>query len=334
MKGHRQNGFVLVLTLWVLVVITIAAGYFSERVSRAVELAQQSKQNIRAAIDMSDTRAELLYRFGTTTLTEDGLGRGSIALRLDNRAYRGVSGTLVQIQDTRGLLNLNFTDDDRFERFLGLLGIEARLRGSMIDALRDYIDSDKLHRLNGAEEQDYLAKGLPPPPNRELVTPRESRRILGWTDQPLLWQKNRLTELTTTGSSLGINPNTAPAEVLATLPGATEDAVTRILAQRKLISFTHEGQIAAITGIPLNLSMGTGVIVIPSDTIRITQFAPDVPWAEQLVIRLTPTNDTAPWRIDYYGRISRSDLTPENATDMPPRSIATPENIPSFLFEK
>lgn len=334
MSARQHKGFVLVLTLWVLVVVAIAAGYFSERVSRAVELAQRSQQNTRAAIDMGNTRAELLYRLGTTTLTEDGLGRGPIALRLDNRAYHGAGGTLVQVQDTRGLLNLNFTDDDRLHRFLGLLGIEARQRGAMIDTLRDYIDADKFHRLNGAEEQDYLAKDMPPPANRELATPWEARRVMGWGDQPLLWQKNRLVDLTTTGSSLGINPNTAPAEVLATLPGATQEVVARILAQRKLAPFTHEGQITAITGMSLNLPMGMGVIVIPSDTLRITQFASATPWAEQIVVRLTPTNDVAPWRIDYYGRVSPPDPLPQNSVDMPARSIATPEKAPSFLFAK
>ena len=47
---NKQQGFVLVLTLWVLVIVAIAAGYFAERVARAIELAQQSQQNTIAAI--------------------------------------------------------------------------------------------------------------------------------------------------------------------------------------------------------------------------------------------------------------------------------------------
>ena len=143
-QSTQQGGFVLLLTLGVLVIISIAAGYFAERVGRAVELATQSRQNAQAEIDMASTRAEILYRLGTTSLTEFGLGAG-------DTAYRGDGDTLVRIQDTRGLVNLNLVDDMRLSLFLGLLGVESEQRGRLIDTLRDYTDADKLTRINGED---------------------------------------------------------------------------------------------------------------------------------------------------------------------------------------
>ena len=283
---------------------------------------------------MAGTRAEILYRLGTTSMTEYGLGRGNTAIALDNHPNYGLGKTLIRLQDTRGLLNLNLTDNDRMQRFLGLLGIPAEQRGPMIDTLRDFIDEDKLHRLNGAEEDEYRAQNLPPPPNRNLITPWEARRIIGWRNVPQLWQNGRLVELTTTSFSVGINPNTAPAEVLATLPGVTEEFAQAIIARRKLSPIIHEGQIVEITSTPLNQPLGTGIVAIPGNTIRLTQSMQGLPWAIQYSVTLTPSNKDAPWQTDYYSRvsISRRDEAQANILELPPRSSAPPDKIPVFLF--
>lgn len=329
MPARKQQGFVLVLTLWVLVIVAIAAGYFAERVARSVELAQQSRQNTRAMIDMAGTRAEILYRLGTTPLTEYGMGRGNTIVELDNRPYRGLGDTLVRLQDNRGLLNLNYTEDDRLQRFLGLLGIPAEQRGYLIDTLRDFIDADNLHRLNGAEEEAYLAQHLPPPVNRNLITPWEARRIIGWRDAPQLWQTGRLVELTTTGFTIGLNPNTAPAEVLATLPGVTEEIAQAIITRRKLSPILNAGQLAAITGIP-DQDLVEMISVLPGNSIRITQSTRGLPWAIQYNITLTPNGDDAPWRTDYFSRINtvQRDETQTDIPELPPRSTAPPEKTP------
>jgi len=311
-----------------MVIVAIAAGYFAERVARAVELAQQSRQNTRAIIDMAGTRAEILFRLGTTTMSIYGLGRGNTTINLDNRPYRGLGGTLVRLQDNRGLLNLNIVDDERLRRFLGLMGIAADQHGRLIDTLRDFTDADNLHRLNGAEKEEYLAQGLPPPPNRKLVTPWEAKHIIGWRDSPQLWQNGRLVELTTASSSFGLNPNTAPAEVLATLPGVTEEIAQIIIAQRKLSPILSDGQLAAIISVPVQqLDM---IAVFPSNAIRITQSTRGLPWAIQYNISLTPNGNDGPWRTDYYSRVSEgwSNETQTNTPELPPRSTAPPEVVP------
>lgn len=331
--NSNQQGFVLVLTLWVLVIVAIAAGYFAERVARSIELAQQSRQNTSAMIDMEGTRADILYRLGTTSITEYGLGRGNTVMTLDNAPYYGLGKTIVRLQDNRGLLNLNAADDDRLQRFLELMGIPTERHSHLIDTLHDFIDADKLHRLNGAEDDEYRALNLPPPANQNLITPWEAKRIIGWRDFPQLWKNGRLSELTTTGFTLGFNPNTAPAEVLATLPGVTEDIAQIIIAKRKLSPIINSGQLAEITSIPIQ-QMYTFIDVIPSNAIRITQSAQGILWSIQYNITLMPNGENTPWRIDYYSRIStnqRVDLK-NNISELPPRSSDISDKAPAFLF--
>ena len=325
----RQGGFVLVATLWVMVIVAIAAGYFAQRVATAVDLARQARQNSQSAIDMASARAEVLYRLGTTSLTEYGLGRGDVATAMDNRPYRTTGDVLVRLQDSRGLFNLNVFEDDRLFRFLGTVGVEGAQRARMIATLRDYIDPDKLHRLNGAEDDEYRALGLPPPANRNLITPWEASRIIAWRDKPDLWRSGQLADLTTTSNVMGLNPNTAPLEVLATLPGVTQETAQAIINRRRLTPITDLRDIAALTGLSTHQLMDE-VAVIPSNAVRITQSAAKLPWALQYTITLTPLSHEGPWRQDYFTRvqISAPQNPSENATELPKRSEAPPEQNP------
>lgn len=341
---RTHSGFVLVLTLWVMVIVTLAAAYFSEQVTNAVDLAQKSRLNAQASIDIASTRAEVLYRLATTSLTVDGLGRGNTLIALDNRPYRSVGGTVLRLQDTRGLLNLNQTPDDRLLRFLGLIGIAPEQRSRMIDTLRDYVDPDKLRRLNGAEDEDYRARGLAPPTNNNLTTPWEARRILGWRDAPQLWQTSRFIELTTTGTALGLNPNTAPAQVLATLPGVTDSTAQALILRRREMPIQNPGELAALAGIPEEL-LEMQIMVIPADSVRITQSVEGQSWAVQYTVSVTPNSNTTPWRVDYYSRVdteavgtrlnsagdpSSNPAGSQSASELPPRSTALPDSIPAL----
>lgn len=336
---HRANaGFVLVLTLWVIVVLALAAGAFADRVASALDKAQQSRQNTQALIAMESARAEVLYRLGTTTLTEYGLGRGGTAIALDDRPYRlGDQGSnnasTVRLQDTRGLLNLNLGDDAQVNRLLGLLGVAPEQRSRMIGHLRDYTRASGGHRLNGADEQDYKARGLPTPTHRDLVSPWQAKRVFGWADAAALWENDRLVKLTTTTQTMGLNPNTAPADVLATLPGVTAEMAQVLVSRRQLAPFTHEGDVTALTGIPLNMPPGMGIVAIPSRVLRVTQWAPGMPWAVQYHLRLTPIDVAEPWRIEYFSQVpAPAEADPlSTAFQFPGRTSTTPDLLPSFL---
>lgn len=321
-QSSRQKGFVLVLTLWMLAIITIAAGYLADRVMHAMELAQGAQKNTQVLLDLSETRAEILFRLGTTNLSLYGLGRGpDDSVALDNRPYRGVGGTIVRLQDNRGLLNLNIVSNDRLHRFLGILDVPADQRGVLMDTLHDYMDADSLKRLNGAEAPEYAAAGLPPPRNERLSTPFEPRRILAWRGLNQLWDNDRLPSLSTTSYSVALNPNTAPWEVLATLPGMTNEVARNIIVQRKLIPFASPDLFAQLSGIPPAL-LFLQIIMLPSDAVRVTQSAPGLSWALQYNVSLTPNEGNGPWRIDYFykTRLTYKDDKVKDIPELPKRS--------------
>ena len=323
---RRPRGFVLVATLWVLALVAVVAVYFAERMGQARSLALAAQARTQALLDLSGARADMLYRIATTPVSLYGLGQDpATALALDDRPYHSLGDTLVQVQDNRGLLNLNIVDDARLDRFLGVLGVPPERRSALVDALRDYVDEDSFKRLNGAEAAEYAATGLPPPRNAKLVAPLEARRIFGWAQTPELWQGDVLHRLTTTGTSFSMNPNTAPWQVLAAMRNMTPEGVQAILAARKLAPIASPQQVIALTGVQVSTDpMLADVIALPADSWRVTQQAPGMGWGWRYNVTLTPVSDFSPWRIDYFYRV---ELPPQNVPTEAPQPL--PARTPS-----
>lgn len=316
MPHSQQQGFVLVVTLWVLAIMTIGASYFAERVTNAIALAQQSSESVQALLDMANTRAEIQFRLGTTRFSFYGLGSTpQTAIALDNRPYQGVGQDILRMQDSRGLINVNFIQADMLLRFLGRMGIPAEKQDAMLDTLRDYTDTDDLRHLNGAEEAEYAAQGLPAPANNWLASPSELKNILGWRDKSALWNDARLLESVTTARISGFNPNTAPRDVLAALPFSTPQIADKLIELRNLSPFYNTLQINALIG--QAAIDPDSLIFFPADTLRITQESDKIPWALRYQITLTPFAERSPWRIDYYNKTGVTSPA-QNANKPPP----------------
>jgi len=304
----NQRGFVLAATLWMLAILTVFAVYFAERIQRAREQTELAAARAAVSLELSNTRAEILFRIATTPFSVYGLGASAKdAIALDDRPYLGSGETLVRLQDNRGLLNLNLAEDVRLDRFLNVLGAPATSRAGLIDALRDYIDEDDLKHLNGAEAADYAAAGMPAPRNAKLVTPMEARTIYGWAAVPQLWQENLLPRLSSTSGSYSLNPNTASWQVLATMPGMSPEGAQAIIEARKLAPVINPEQILALTGIRISTDpFQADALAFPADSVRVTQQPKAMSWGWEYNVTLTPVSDTAPWRIDYSYRVELS----------------------------
>lgn len=317
----REGGFVLILVLWIIAFMLIGATYFAERISRATALALAARQDSQDQLDLFSTRAEILYRLAATPFTADGLGVAGEAIKLDDRPYRGDGETLVRLQDDRGLININGSAA-MIDRLLAGYDIEPNRRAAMIDALQDYIDVDDLRRLNGAEKKEYEAADLPSPRNARLVTPDELRQVFGWGGQEKLWGVDGVARIITSGSSVAINPNTAPERVLALFPGMNADLARLLIMRRQVQRLGSDADLSALTGLPTSNYL-FDTIYIPASSVRVTQSRPGQAWAISYNVEVTPTDANRPWRIDYYHRIPIEfrDDNLEKTASLPPRFV-------------
>ncbi len=326
--SRAQSGAALLITLWILVIMTLVIGWVGQTSRQAIEelLSVQTRQ--QAEFAMADTLATVQYLLITRPTNLHGLlidfspdqldpnidplsymaqpaFQGRVLL-LDDQPYFGTQGARFSIQDSGGLVGLNSLSNQRFSQLLGVLGVPIQERGILLDRLLDYTDFDDLVRLNGAERDDYLRAGRLPPPNRPLLSPWELQNILGFEQFPELFTEHRLPRLTTALSGHALNLNTSPAEILQLQPEIDAHHAETIVAARPLRSL---GEASQIVGRPINLEI-TEVAYAPTQTFRITIFHPDTPLAREVLLTLTPSSRLPfPWMAEYDFNLERPRIT-------------------------
>lgn len=345
--NRRDNdGFVLVIVLATLVVLTLLATAVATSAERAIRAAQQDADRFEAELAMTGTRETLLFMLATQRQTLAGLTvnesdasattaqaaedpDGFTALpvgneiRLDGTAYQGLGTARFALQDDRGLLSANWAGSAlRFALYRSLDVRETDWDG--LDAKRlDYQDPDDLHRLNGAEKDRYRREELPPPSNRTLATPLELRRVLGWHEMLAGMDDAQLLSMLTLARTVDMNINTAPAGVLQLLPGLTRQAAERMVELRRAAPFLSVRQAQETFGIGAVPEENLSLFAIPSGNLIL--------WDERSGARrllhwtLTPLEiDGPPWRIDYEVTLPRGNEPDQAVVGTPPTPLFAP----------
>lgn len=317
--GGGHDGFVLVMTLWVLAGITIAVALMTLWALDAVRDAGNARVRTEEALAMRGTRDTLLYLGATRALTLAGLPTDPLPederallllndmgafrkdprggeLRLDGQPYQGIDGIMFQLQDEAGLLSLILPQPTDVDRFLERHDVEAGTIPRLRDALLDYTDADALRRLDGAEEDEYERESLPPPPNRQLLVPAEFERVLGWGELPAAFRE-AVPELVTTYYGGAVNLNTMPAALLpAWIPGCPEKCAA-LVARRAQAPFRSGNELETLLALQLPGDELLGYRFLGSEVVRMTLLGSSGT-AIRIHVRFTPLADQqAPWSI-------------------------------------
>lgn len=319
-RARKTGGFVLVSTLWVLTVLTIAIGFFALWTQRAVQISIEAQTDIQAQRDMQSTQASLLYLLATQRFTYAGmtvtppnpdaapLDEDTLPplvgeeITLDDQVYAGQGKVRFAIQDENGLLNINANDRFLLRRLLGVLGVPNEAQWALLAKVRDYIDLDDLHRLNGAESAHYKEVSLLPPTNRYLRSPLETKRVFDWERRLQPEQFSLLHQFTTVAAAggFGINFNTAPAQVLRVVEGMNAENVAKLVAFRRRTPLTHHTMLFRVLQKRLPIDEDTFTpYYFPSVYLRISLWHENSAWMRQLYLKLTPYSDQAkPWKFN------------------------------------
>ncbi len=130
-------------------------------------------------------------------------------------------------------------------------------RHDLAQALLDWVDADDSTRAQGAERAHYHRLGRIAPRNGPLADPAELRLIAGFESLPAA----ALGALATTGGRVSIN--TAPREVLATVPGFGPELVDRLRER-------------ALRGEPLHDLLALERLVSPAAAERVRARFPEI----------------------------------------------------------
>lgn len=330
MRRGSQQGFVLVVVLAMLVTLSLLAGTVALVTQRLRDDYLLQQRMLQDEVDMASTRATVVYMLLTQRMTFGGLtvdervvlsaderqsarSEGDVIsfmpvgneIALDGSAYRGVGGVDFALQDDRGLVAVNWAAPAVLQGLVRQGESEEPIE-TLRNLLLDYQDPDDLYRLNSAEAEDYQRDGLPPPSNRTLETPLELRRIKGWTEALGFLSDRELVGTATTTRSAQINVNTAPARVLASLPGVDMAMARRVVAARALVPFIQLSAFYQLLGtIPADED-ALSLYPLPSGTL--TLWGRGGGAVRVLHWTLTPLDDGGrPWREDYEFNLPQVD---------------------------
>lgn len=332
---YKYRGFVLAATLWLLAIMTVAAGFFAQWTQRTLELARNLQDNVQGEIDMQSTQSTLIYLFATQRYTLAGLivpmmgnenspdsniplnlpsvtdadieGPSVLPmggeLGLDDRAYQGLGNARFAIQDEAGLISLNFINEPVLSRLLGFLGVKAEDRAPLLAKLDDYTDIDDLVHLNGAESYHYKERNLPVPPNRFLHSPAQARKVLDWDNYPSLWVNNIWGELTTVALVPLPNFNTAPTMVLQAMYNFDADSAQRFILARQTMPVVSLASVSQLAGMAITIDE-EAVNFFSSPYLRISLWHTGLKQMQQVHIKFTPVADEKmPWELQYISNL-------------------------------
>ena len=226
------------------------------------------------------------------------------------------------MQDLRGLLSVNALNRAAITNLLIQDGLAPERAQAYLDVLEDYLDTDDLRRINGAERNDYAQLGLAAPRNDWLLSLRELENMPLWRDDPQ--RLERLSQHLSVTIANHFNPNTATPAVLRAIFPTAAPAQLELLLTLRNGDLLRSGDVAArISGLPLDRE---DYWFAPGLGSRITVWAPGMPRAFEYNARLTPAGVAGPWTVTARTSASRPHQRNESiAALLFPLSLAATE---------
>jgi len=237
---RQDRGIALLITLWVMVLLSVVAmnlllstrfGNASARNFKEETLAYYSALSAyeeAAGYLLSDKDLSVDFK------DEEGIFRTDTERPpVSGEKFYGTMTVQIDISDEESRLNINTIGEPVVKSLFEHAGIPEDSIPELMDSLSDWKDPDDLHRLSGAESDYYEDLDVPyQAKNRPLDMPEELLLIKGFKPGYLYGAEDIAgisSLITTTG--LGVNINTAPAEVLV-LSGMDPALVEAIMTLR------------------------------------------------------------------------------------------------------
>ena len=296
-----QQGFALAAVLWLMAGLSIVVALVGDATRTSAERVAQLRQRTAFLRNAYSARAQAEYWLTAARPRTADFFDGAHSILADDTPYQTDPDTSISLQDTGGLIDLNRTSGQTMLNFLIGCGVPQEQAPFLADALADYVDSDDLHRINGAEKDSYAAKGLEPPRNGNLLSEAEVWNVYGWKPYRDTMERNGCAssmtvegETTLLGSRL--NLATAPPPVLKAT-GLSDDIIADISRNR-----ADPEKIAERASLGNDLLGGGGLFGAGRQVqkiLRVTHRSLEGPWTLTYTLTLDPDDDDRPWSITH-----------------------------------
>lgn len=242
--ARSEQGIALVLVLWVVALLTIIAVALttSQRTESTLAANQVETVRFRALAEAGINYAVLNLLADPPIVESEGVSDDFWVPDGSPRSWTFAGETLqIAIVNETSLIDINSAGKDLLSALLIAAGIPEGEEAPLVDAVLDWRDEDDLHLLNGAEDSDYAAAGLPyGAKDGPFDSVEELRQVLGF-DRDLY--RTLAPALTVDAGTGSVERELAPALVLAALDGTTlEEEQLRREEQRTTEELTSGGE--------------------------------------------------------------------------------------------
>lgn len=249
--SDRERGIALVLVLWVIALLTLMALGLTatQRTETALTRNQVDAVRFRALAD-----AALHYAVLNLQVPPPVEGRDRAEVWIPDGSplrWRFGGETLeIRVFNEASRIDLNAVQSDLLQALLAVLGVEPEAAASLTNRILDWRDEDDLRLVDGAEDGDYEAAGLPyGAKDRPFDSVEELQQVLGMTRA---LYRELAPALSTDAGSEQVDEELATPLVLAALRGiALEEAEEEVRLRHEPVVPGAEPAEAGIRGGPL-----------------------------------------------------------------------------------
>lgn len=235
----RNTGIALVIVLWVLTLLTIMALGLTatQRSENALTSNQIDQARFRALADGALAVAAL--NLSATPQIEVEPGEVWVPDGQLHEWWFNGQSVEIRVFNEASRINLNRSDQGMLRSLMVALGIEEEEAESLAAAILDWRDEDDAFLINGAEDGDYEAAGMPyGAGDTEFRSVGELRQVLGVSNEIFALLAPELTVATTSDA---VDDEFASAAVVAALNGITVEEAEAD-AQLRDEQFLEEGE--------------------------------------------------------------------------------------------
>lgn len=334
MRCDRRRGFALPAVLAVTGVVTLIFLVAITALTSLTNEARSTRERVKFLESALTAEAALQYLAATEPLNGQGLNVGGprnpafgddlppavssnsgmeTLLHLDGRPYEidvinpNSHPVLVSVRDQAGMINLAALSDQQYLRFGRLISLPGTLTNDIRALYTDYIDSDDLASINGAERSRYNDGG---PANRFMLRSSEFLSILGVRQAAggAPWRAVQ-DDLVIDTQRPAINLNTASARALRVLFEMSDAQAEAAVRARERAPFLSLADFIAASGANIS-DDGEQIFTFPAGAV--VYFITDTrsAWRYRARLILTPTGNERPFWVD------QSEMTEASGTAM------------------
>lgn len=289
----KQNGIALIQVLIISIVLTLLAMFISQNTKRQVGITEQVKHSFQLRVRLENAESLILSELLSKNLYRNNLDSGLASKwNFHNAPFVLNNGVKVQLQDLKGLINLNYVNDTLINSFLTKYELSNSQKREFVDSLKDWIDRDDLNRLNGAEKPYYESRGLIVPRNGYLQYLEEAFLVKGSNIIP----PDDLRKFFTVILTEGLNPFNAPDELLKVMI-LNQDVAENVINKRRAGNLT-ELDFYQLTGIEqdiyVNFATGRKIRVI----LEVSEGSTNL--KKEFIANINPLSNTSPLVLSNY----------------------------------